>query len=68
MSANKPRIHAHEIEMLYAGSLAAQKRFAEARALLSAGAAQSLELGERYAAPRRVIATALAGLDDRTSD
>lgn len=54
--------------MLYADSLAAQERIAEAGALLSARAAQFVELGERHAAPRRVIDAALAEFDDRTSD
>ena len=64
----QPLIHAHEIEMLYADSLAAQARFADARSLLSARAAQFAELGDAYADARRAIAAALTDFDKRVNN
>lgn len=61
----QPLIHAHEIEMLYAGSLTAQARFAAARAMLEARAAQFAELGDAYADARGAIDAALADVDRR---
>ncbi len=64
----QPLIHAHEIELQYAGSLAAQARFADARAMLSARATQFAELGDAYADARRAIEAALQDFDRRTTD